>query len=100
MYINERGPSLGLGRRRSNIGDQAKDAFWKATLAGKPPLLLLPVDKPRTAASSLADALQVLFYILQDFGVHRASALVVVENPVVWGSTWAQDGHVSIGWVQ
>ena len=59
MFINERGASLGLGRRRSNIGDQAKDAFWKANLAGKPPLLLLPVDKPRTAASSLADALQV-----------------------------------------
>ena len=59
MWINERGPSLGLGRRRSNLGDQAKDAFWKQNLVGKPPLLLLPVDKPRTAASSLADALQV-----------------------------------------
>ncbi len=59
LPLNERIHSLGLGRRRSNVADQAKDVFWKQNLLGKPPLLLLPVDKPRTAASSLADALQV-----------------------------------------
>ena len=59
LPVSMRTPSLGLGRRRSNVADQQKDVFWKQNLLGKPPLLLLPVDKPRTAASSLADALQV-----------------------------------------